>query len=395
MEETERSGLLVHDHRATSPVNPVPDGKLDVKDVGEEDTSGESRQEKKTFSSGAGLVLSCLGSVVGTGNIWRYPRIVALHAGGGGALVFLIVWCCFLWIWSIPLILIEYATGRYFRLGTVESANKLAGPSFRFMGAWMVVVSNAIGCYYSVLLGYCLYYFIFHLFNALPDNLAESYETWYHMHNNSWPVATHVVSVFVAAVSVSYGVSSIEPMNMIVVPTLFLLILFSFYWGLFLPYANIGIKHFFTPNWSSFGEPKMWLDAITQNAWDTGAAQGAFLTYSVYMARKNGVVRIGTLTPLCNNFVSLLCGMLVFSCVFSVLIQDGYSTDRILEIIQDNGPANTGLTFIWMPLLYSSIDGGRFLCALFFLCLTLAGISSLVSILEIAVHALNDFGSKL
>lgn len=65
------------------------------------------------------------------------------------------------------------------------------------------------------------------------------------------------------------------------------------------------------------------------------------------MARKNGVVRIGTLTPLCNNFVSLLCGMLVFSCVFSVLIQDGYSTDRILEIIQDNGPANTGLTFIW------------------------------------------------
>lgn len=47
-----------------------------------------------------------------------------------------------------------------------------------------------------------------------------------------------------------------------------------------------------------------------------------------------------------------------------------------------------------MPLLYNSINGGRFLCALFFLCLTLAGISSLVSILEIAVHALNDFGSE-
>ena len=65
------------------------------------------------------------------------------------------------------------------------------------------------------------------------------------------------------------------------------------------------------------------------------------------MTRKNGVVRVGMLTPLCNNFVSLLCGILVFSCVFSVLTQDGYSTDRILEIIQDNGPANTGLTFIW------------------------------------------------
>lgn len=69
------------------------------------------------------------------------------------------------------------------------------------------------------------------------------------------------------------------------------------------------------------------------------------------MTRKNGVVRIGTLTPLCNNFVSLLCGILVFSCVFSVLIQEGYSDDRILEIIQENGPANTGLTFIWYKLV--------------------------------------------
>ena len=58
------------------------------------------------------------------------------------------------------------------------------------------------------------------------------------------------MSVLVAAASVSRGVSSIEPMNTIVVPTLLLLILFSFYWGLFLPYAYIGIKHFFTPNWS-------------------------------------------------------------------------------------------------------------------------------------------------
>lgn len=61
---------------------------------------------------------------------------------------------------------------------------------------------------------------------------------------------THFVSVLVAAVSVSRGVSSIEPMNTVVVPTLLFLILFSFYWGLFLPYAYIGIQHFFTPNWS-------------------------------------------------------------------------------------------------------------------------------------------------
>ena len=78
-----------------------------------------------------------------------------------------------------------------------------------------------------------------------------------------------------------------------------------------------------------------------------GAATCGFLTYAIYMKRTSGVVRVGTLIPIGNNFVSLLCGILVFSCVFSVLLQQSYTSERILTIIGDNGPANTGLTFIW------------------------------------------------
>ena len=78
-----------------------------------------------------------------------------------------------------------------------------------------------------------------------------------------------------------------------------------------------------------------------------GAAACGFWTYAIYMKRESGVVRVGTLIPIGNNFVSLLFGILVFSCVFSVLLQQNYSSERILTIIGDNGPANTGLTFIW------------------------------------------------
>ena len=47
-----------------------------------------------------------------------------------------------------------------------------------------------------------------------------------------------------------------------------------------------------------------------------------------------------------------------------------------------------------MPLLYGSITHGRFLAILFFFCVTLAGLSSLISILELCVHVLEDFGSS-
>ena len=46
-----------------------------------------------------------------------------------------------------------------------------------------------------------------------------------------------------------------------------------------------------------------------------------------------------------------------------------------------------------MPILYSNISAGRFFCALFFACISLAGFSSLVSLMERTIRVVIDFGS--
>ncbi|HKJ92694.1 MAG TPA: hypothetical protein VJ957_05970, partial [Longimicrobiales bacterium] len=101
------------------------------------------------FTSRWGMMLAMLGMAVGTGNIWRFPRIAASNGGGS----FLVAWVVFLLLWSVPLILVEFAMGKTGRRGTVGAFTKLVGPKFAWMGAWIAFVATAIMFYYSVVMG--------------------------------------------------------------------------------------------------------------------------------------------------------------------------------------------------------------------------------------------------
>ncbi|MCG8604121.1 sodium-dependent transporter, partial [bacterium] len=72
-------------------------------------------KQTELFSSRWSLILAALGMAVGTGNIWRFPRIAAANGGGS----FLIPWIIFLFLWSIPLLIVEFAMGKETRHGTV------------------------------------------------------------------------------------------------------------------------------------------------------------------------------------------------------------------------------------------------------------------------------------
>ena len=49
----------------------------------------EVAEEGPQFSNKLALICSCLGCVVGTGNIWRFPRIVASNSEEEGMYMYL------------------------------------------------------------------------------------------------------------------------------------------------------------------------------------------------------------------------------------------------------------------------------------------------------------------
>ena len=90
------------------------------------------------FSSRLTFLLSALGIAVGTGNIWRFPRMVGANGGGS----FLIPWLIFLFLWSVPQIIAEFALGKRSRTGTVGTFRIFGGKKLAWMGLWTAWISR-------------------------------------------------------------------------------------------------------------------------------------------------------------------------------------------------------------------------------------------------------------
>jgi len=354
-------------------------------------TNGRTETKPERFTTKWGLILSVLGIAVGTGNIWRFPRIAAQNGGEDGAGAFLIAWVTFLFLWSIPLIIAEYGIGRNGRKGVVGSFIKIIGEKFAWMGTFVGFVATAIMFYYSVVAGWCLYYLLESIFYALPAGYEQADAVWTGFQSSAMPSVFHAIMITLGGFVILKGVKSIERLNLVLIPALFLVLIVSLVKALTLPGSGEGITYLFTPDWATLKNPELWLEALTQNAWDTGAAWGLILTYGAYMRTRDDITISAFQTGIGNNLVSLVAAVIIFSTVFGTLGQQ-MSNGEVLEVMQTSGPASTGLTFMWMPQLFEEMVGGRLFAVLFFLGLTFAAFSSLVSMIELATKVFVDMG---
>ncbi len=336
-----------------------------------------SRTGSEVFTSRWGMLLAMMGMAVGTGNVWRFPRIAASNGGGS----FLVAWVVFLLLWSIPLLILEFGMGKGTRYGPIGAFAKTLGPKFGWMGAWVAFVATAIMCYYSVVMGWTLRFFAASVLGHLPSNPPDAY--WLNYAGSWEALLTHGLAMGLGVYVVSHGVKGIEKAARILIPSLILLIIVLAIKALTLPGATRGLAFLFTPDLSELTNYRIWLEALTQNAWDTGAGWGLLLTYAVYIRKEEDTALNAFVIGFGNNSMSLLAGIMVLCTVFSIM------PDAATQIV---GAGNEGITFIWVPQLFAGMPGGRFFMSLFFLALAFAAWSSLVAMIELASRILMDLG---
>jgi NSS family neurotransmitter:Na+ symporter len=336
------------------------------------------------FSSKWGLLMAALGAAIGTGNIWRFPREVANNGGGS----FMIPYVIFLFTWSIPILMVEFSIGKKSRKGTMGSFAAFLGKEKMWMGAWMAWISTAIGFYYAVVMGWTIRYALGALTGSISFTDPEG--TWESLLTNPMlMVLFQVISILITAVLVYRGVKKgVENVNMVLIPIMFVLVIGSMIWALLQPGGFGGIAYLFTPKTEYLLSAKTWMAALAQCAWSCSAGMGMAITFGAYTKRKEDTTLNSFLTGLGDTTFSLLIGIMIFSTVFAL----SPTIDSAYAAVEEGG---SGLTFIHIPRLFGGLGTFGFVLAfIFFLVMSFAALTSMISTYEAAVKNFTDAGME-
>ncbi|NOG45322.1 MAG: sodium-dependent transporter [Calditrichaeota bacterium] len=334
----------------------------------------------ESFSSRFGLIAATLGMAIGAGNIWRFPRLAGQYGGS-----FIIPWLIFLFLWSIPLLMVEFSVGMKTRKGVLGAFKKAMGEKYTWMGWFVAFCTSAIMFYYSVVSGWALKYFLLAVSSELTTLNHEQFWTSYTTSYNE-PVLFHFVSLALAEILIYLGVvKGIERFSKIIIPTLYILLIISAIKAISLSGSDVGLSYLFSFELQKLGDYKIWLDGLSQSAWSTGAGWGLVLTYAVYAKNKARITGNVFITGIGNNFASILAGLVIIPTIFAL----SPSTDVASSALASG---NQGLAFIAIPKLFSQMSAGGIFAIIFFMALFFAALSSLISMLELASRVMMDFG---
>jgi len=358
---------------------------------------GKFMSQQEQFSSRWGLILASLGMAIGAGNLWRFPRLAGQYGG-----TFLLLWIVFLMVWSIPILLAEFAMGKHVKKGVIGSYGRMAGKSFTWMGFFIAICTLGIAFYYSVVTGWGLRYLglaIGDVYAALsggetlaikldqnPDYLQQYWENL--STANPITVILHIFAVAVGCVFLYRGIQrGLEVANRLFIPTLFVLLILIIVISINMENGVLGLSYMFEIDPKLFGDATVWLEALSQSAWSTGAGWGLMMTLSSYSRAKEDVTLNIFISGFGNNTASLLAGIAILPSVFALAVNEAEAISFLQE-------GNQALTFSVIPRLFATLPGGIYLSVIFFAAFCLAAFSSLLAMIEMFIKILGDLGDN-
>ena len=335
------------------------------------------QENREQWSSKTSFILAAAGSAVGLGNIWKFPYI----AGENGGAAFLFIYLICIILIGLPILNIEILLGRTTKKNPVGAFVALSDSKFwKYVGIVGVFASFTILSFYSVVGGWSLAYTyeaLIGTFNTPAFDNPSSAGEFFDLKNSNalWVLGYHTLFLSMVVIILLSGVrAGLEKASKFLMPILIFILLILVVQGLILPDANKGVSFLFQPDWSKINGQTILL-ALGHAFFTLSLGMGAMMTYGSYLSDDDDVVNASYLVAFLDTVIAVFAGLAIFTVVFS----SGYDPT-----------AGPGLVFHVLPPLLSDLVGGYVFALLFFLLLSIAAVTSGISILEVSVAYLVD-----
>lgn len=342
---------------------------------------------RESWSARSGFILAAIGSAVGLGNIWRFPYVS--YENGGGA--FFIPYLVALLTAGFPLLFLDYVVGQKHK-GAPPTAYRRLVKSAEGVGWWQVAVCTVIGIYYASVLSWAGSYTLFAFNQAWGDD-PQAYFFDSYLKNSGEMTLSFAPNLFIGLVVVwalvlliMYGgiKKGIELSNKIFIPLLIVLFGVMVVQAVSLPGSTRGLETFFTPNWVAMKDPKVWLAAYGHVFFSMSIGFGIMVTYASYLKKNANLTGSGLVVGFANSSFELLAGIGIFSVLGFMAQASGVPVAEVVS-------GGIGLAFIAFPKIISTMgDAGTVIGVLFFASLFIAGLTSMASILQVPIGAVQD-----
>tara|TARA_R110000787_G_scaffold99110_7_gene203614 strand:+ start:992 stop:2305 length:1314 start_codon:yes stop_codon:yes gene_type:complete len=326
--------------------------------------------QRDGWKSRTGFIVAAAGSAVGLGNIWKFPYV----AGQNGGAAFIVVYLAIIFTVGFSVLLAEQAIGRAAHRSPAAAFRTLKGGLWPIVGYIGVLTAFLILPFYSVVGGWTLSYVWKTLAGASMDGAAFGA----FISSGGLTIAFHALFMAITVAIVLGGVQGgIERYCRVLMPTLLIILVVLVIRAVTLPGAEQGIAFYMTPDFS-----KLTLDsihaALSQAFFSISVGMGVMITYGSYIAKTEKLPGDAAWIVGIDTSVALLAGMAILPAVFAFGMNPA------------QGP---GLTFVTLPAVFAQMPGGYLFGALFFIMLSLAALTSAMSLLEVVVaHMKDEFG---
>ncbi|MBQ6667957.1 MAG: sodium-dependent transporter [Bacteroidales bacterium] len=327
-------------------------------------------KDTRGFTSNLGAIVAAAGSAIGLGNIWRFPYTVGQNGGGA----FLLLYILFVFFLGLPIMMSEFVIGRRSQRNTVGAFRQL-GPQYKrwtFVGVLGIVAAFLIYSFYSTVAGWTLNYVFLsgsgQLSGRTPEEVSQVFASF--TSGTAAPLVCQLAFILLTAAVVLLGVQKgIEKCTKILMPLLFVLMLLLCVRSLTLKGSSAGMAFLFEPDFSKLTWSSV-LSALGQALFSLSIGMGALVTYGSYIRKEDNLFKTGVCVAGADTLIALLSGIAIFPAVFAFGMSPASGPSLVYEVL---------------PNVFGSMPMGALFAVLFFLLLSIAALTSTISLLEIVV----------